>query len=250
MQIFCVKNFIIFVKIFLMQLFYNPNLTPENQFFTFDKEESKHIIRVLRKDIGNVLMVTNGNGYLFTSKITEATEKKCVVSIVNHELQPKPQNNLHIAIAPTKMNDRIEWFLEKATEIGVSEITFLHCKRSERAFINRERFEKIVIAAAKQSLQFYFPKINDFEKFDVFIKNNLDKNKCIAHCEEKQKISFKDTLNTIENTTILIGPEGDFTPQEIELAFSNNFKPVTLGKNRLRTETAGVMAAAMFAMES
>lgn len=229
-----------------MQLFYNPNLTLENQFFTFDKEESKHIIRVLRKDIGDVLMVTNGNGYLFTSKITEATEKKCVVSIVNHELQPKPQNNLHIAIAPTKMNDRIEWFLEKATEIGVTEITFLHCKRSERTLINLERFEKIVIAAAKQSLHYYFPKINDIEKLDTFIKNNKDKNKCIAHCIENQRLSFKNVVKNQLNTTILIGPEGDFTPQEIEMALSFNFIPVTLGTNRLRTETAGVMAAAIF----
>jgi 16S rRNA (uracil1498-N3)-methyltransferase len=233
-----------------MQLFYNPILTPETQFFTFDKEESKHIIRVLRKDIGDVLMVTNGNGFLFTTKISEATEKKCVVTIVSHQLMPKPNAQLHIAIAPTKMNERIEWFLEKATEIGISEITFLHCKRSERTTINFERFEKIVIAAAKQSLHYYFPKINGIEKLEIIIKKNKDAHKFIAHCEENLKISFKDTLKNQENTTILIGPEGDFTTQEIELALLHHFIPVTLGNHRLRTETAGVMATAIFAMQN
>ncbi len=233
-----------------MQLFYNPILSIDNQFFTFDKEESKHIIKVLRKDIGDVLRVTNGKGCLFTTKIIEATEKKCVVSIQNHELIPISKNQLHIAIAPTKMNDRIEWFLEKVTEIGVSEITFLQCKRSERTAINLERFEKIVIAAAKQSLQYYFPKINGLEKIETFLKNNQDEQKCIAHCLENNKISFQDTLKNQGKTTILIGPEGDFTAQEIEMALSYNFIPVTLGSNRLRTETAGVMASAVFAMQN
>ena len=245
------KNFFLtffsnFVKNIKMQLFYNPLITSENKTFTFDKEESKHIVKVLRKNIGDELLVTNGKGFLCTTKITEATEKKCVSALINLQEFPAPLQSLHIAIAPTKMNDRIEWFLEKATEIGISEVTFLYCKRSERDTINLERFEKIVIAAAKQSLQYHFPKINPFTKMDTFIKNDTATQKFIAHCEESSKTHLKDALKKAPKTTILIGPEGDFTPQEIKLALENNYTPISLGENRLRTETAGIMACAVF----
>lgn len=239
------KKFSIFVKILKMQLFYNPNLSIDSQFFTFDKEESKHIIKVLRKDINTILMVTNGKGILFTTQIIEATEKNCKVKIIDFKEFEKPKQNLHIAIAPTKLNDRIEWFLEKATEIGISEITFIQCNRSERNNINMDRFEKIVIAAAKQSLQYYFPKINSLIKLETFVKNHQSDHKYIAHCQELDKNEFKNVIKT-DNTTLLIGPEGDFTTTEIELALANKYKAVSLGNTRLRTETAGIMACAVF----
>lgn len=229
-----------------MQLFYNPLITSANKTFSFDKEESKHIVKVLRKNTGDELLVTNGKGVLFTTKITEATEKKCVSTLLNLQEFPVPKHSLHIAIAPTKMNDRIEWFLEKATEIGVSEITFLLCNRSERNSINLERYEKIVVAAAKQSLQYYFPVVNPLVKLETFVKNDNSSLKFIAHCEEDSKNHLKDSLTNSFKTTILIGPEGDFTPNEIKLALENNYIPVTLGENRLRTETAGIMACAVF----
>jgi 16S rRNA (uracil1498-N3)-methyltransferase len=229
-----------------MQLFYNPTISSNNNFLTFDKEESKHIVKVLRKDIGDILMVTNGNGGLFSTKITEATEKKCVVSIINSQVFQRPNHQLHLAISPTKMNERIEWFLEKSTEIGISEITFVLCNRSERNAINMERFEKIIVAAAKQSMQYFFPKINALIKLETFVKQENTTQKFIAHCEQDDKKHLKELLKIGEKTLILIGPEGDFTNSEIEMAIENNFQPISLGEKRLRTETAGVMSCAIF----
>lgn len=226
-----------------MQLFFNSNIKTSDTFFQFDKEESKHIIKVLRKKTGDSIHITDGNGNLFHSKITVESEKKCEVQIQTiDQFEPK-KYKLHIAIAPTKMNDRFEWFLEKATEIGVDEISPIICDHSERKVYKTDRAEKILQAAMKQSNQFFLPKINTPISFSEFIKSATDGEKFIAHCEENQKYSFKSRCQPNQNILILIGPEGDFSSKEINLALKNNFIPVSLGNTRLRTETAGVVAS-------
>jgi len=225
-----------------MQLFYNPEINTETKEFFFDKEESKHIIKVMRKKSDDILFVTNGLGYLFKTSITLASDSKCTVEIVSFEKSDKPNYRSHLAVAPTKMNDRYEWFLEKATEIGVSEITPIICDHSERKFIKTDRFDKIIQAAMKQSLHYYMPKLNEPVVFKDFIKANHDGQLFIAHCEETDKKSFKSALKTNENVTLLIGPEGDFSAKEITTALENNFVAVSLGNTRLRTETAAIVA--------
>lgn len=226
-----------------MQLFYNPDLTKDTTQITFDKIESKHIVRVLRKKEEAILHITNGKGFLFDAKIIIASDKKCIAEIIAIQEKPKPWNYyLHIAIAPTKNNDRIEWFLEKATEIGIDEITPLICNNSERRFVKLERFEKIVQSAMKQSLKFTLPKINEPVKFKEFINQDFDGNICIAHCEALEKNLLKSVIKPSERTTILIGPEGDFSSQEIIKALEKNSIPISLGESRLRTETAALVA--------
>lgn len=225
-----------------MQLFYNPDIDETTESFSFDKEESKHIIKVLRKKDSDILHVTNGQGLLFETEITLASDNKCIVSVLSIKKSPEPKFRLHLAVAPTKMNDRFEWFLEKATEIGIQEITPIICDRSERKVINLERFEKIVLSAMKQSNEMFLPKLNDAVSFKEFIKQKNQGLQFIAHCEETDKKSLKESLQPNENLTLLIGPEGDFSEKEIALALENNYKPVTLGNTRLRTETAAVVA--------
>lgn len=225
-----------------MQLFYNSTVTEETENFYFDKEESKHIVKVLRKNSGDILYVTNGLGFLFKTEIVLASDSKCSVKIIATEQAEIPKYKLHLAVAPTKMNDRYEWFLEKATEMGVTEITPIICEHSERKFIKNERFDKIILSAMKQSLQFYLPKLNEPISFKDFIKNNEDDVLLIAHCEETDKKSLKDILEPSKNMTILIGPEGDFSNKEIQMALEHKYIPVTLGKTRLRTETAAIVA--------
>ena len=224
-----------------MQLFYNPDLSEHDSQFAFNKEESKHIVKVLRKNIGDRLHITNGKGWLFTAEIVLPDIKKCNISIISKTLQPKRDYNLHLAVAPTKMNDRYEWFLEKATEIGIDSITPIFCDRSERKVIKTERFEKILQSAMKQSLNCYLPKLNNAIPFKSFIKQNFEGELYIAHCEETDRKSLKQLLQPKKQITILIGPEGDFSGKEIEQALQNKFKPVTLGETRLRTETAALV---------
>ena len=225
-----------------MQLFYNPDIDETTQTFSFDKEESKHIIKVLRKKDSDILHVTNGLGLLFETEITLASDNKCIVEVLSIQKTDKPKFRLHLAVAPTKMNDRFEWFLEKATEIGIQEITPVFCDRSERKVINKERFEKIILSAMKQSNETFLPKLNDAISFKEFIKQKNEGQQLIAHCEETDKKSLKEVLKPNENVTVLIGPEGDFSEKEIALALENNFQPVMLGNTRLRTETAAVVA--------
>lgn len=226
-----------------MQLFYNPEISEDAETFFFDREESKHIIKVLRKKEGDNLFVTNGLGFLFKTEIILASDVKCQVKIVSSEKSNPLNYTLHLAVAPTKMNDRFEWFLEKATEIGISEITPIICEHSERKIIKTDRFDKIILSAMKQSLQYYLPKLNDPISFKDFIKKQkIEGLNLIAHCEETDKKSLKSVLKPNQNVTILIGPEGDFSEKEINLALENNYIPVTLGNTRLRTETAAVVA--------
>jgi 16S rRNA (uracil1498-N3)-methyltransferase len=225
-----------------MQLFFNPNIDETTESFSFDKEESRHIIKVLRKKDADILHVTNGSGLLFETQITLASDNKCIVEVLNITNAEKPKFHLHLAVAPTKMNDRFEWFLEKATEIGIQEITPIFCDRSERKVINRDRFEKIILSAMKQCNETFLPKLNEAISFKEFIKQKQNGLQLIAHCEETDKKSLKEVLKPNQDVTILIGPEGDFSEKEIALALENNYKPVALGNTRLRTETAAVVA--------
>lgn len=225
-----------------MQLFYNPTILETTENFSFDKEESKHIIKVLRKRDTDILFVTNGFGVLFKTEITLASDTKCTVKIVSFEKAKTPKYKLHLAVAPTKMNDRYEWFLEKAAEIGISEITPIICEHSERKQIKTDRFDKILLSAMKQSNQLFLPKLNEPILFKEFIKRKNEGLQLIAHCEETDKKTLKSILKSNQNITILIGPEGDFSEKEIGLAIENNFIPVSLGNTRLRTETAAIVA--------
>ena len=225
-----------------MQLFYNPEINENTTQFSFSKEESKHIVKVLRKQIGDTMHITNGKGWLFEAEITIAGLKNCI-AVINSKTQQTPTKyNLHLAVAPTKMNDRYEWFLEKATEIGITSITPIICDHSERKVIKAERFEKILQSAMKQSLQCYLPELKEAISLKEYLKTTPEGDCFIAHCEETQKQSLKSQLRPNTTTTILIGPEGDFSTKEIELALQNNWKPVTLGETRLRTETAAIVA--------
>ena len=225
-----------------MQLFFNPNINNTETSFVFDKEESKHIIKVLRKKESDILFVTNGLGYLFKTEIALASDSKCTVNIISFEKQEEPKFNLHLVVAPTKMNERYEWFLEKATEIGVQEITPIICEHSERKIIKTDRFQKIIESAMKQSLHYYLPKFNEPILYKDFIKKEINGQKFIAHCEETDKKTLKSVVQKNQSTTILIGPEGDFSEKEIALAIENDYQPITLGKTRLRTETAAIVA--------
>ncbi|GAA3580713.1 16S rRNA (uracil(1498)-N(3))-methyltransferase [Snuella lapsa] len=225
-----------------MQLFYNPDITQNTTQFSFSKEESKHIIKVLRKSTGDTLHITNGKGWLFTAKISIPDIKNCLAIITERIEQPKRNFKLHLAVAPTKMNDRYEWFLEKATEIGIDSITPLLCDHSERKIIKVERLEKILQSAMKQSLNCYLPTLNNMVSFKDFMKQDFSGDLFIAHCEETNRKSLKQKLSPQKDVTILIGPEGDFSVKEIEMALLNKFIPVTLGKTRLRTETAAIVA--------
>ena len=222
-----------------MQLFYLDN--PEKE-IRLTAEESKHAIKVLRKKEGDMLNFTDGKGNLFIAEITIADNRKTSVRIIKSEQKPKQHNyHLHIAISPTKKMDRFEWFLEKATEIGIDEITPIICNRSERKVLKTERCNRIMLSSMKQSLKFHLPKLNEAIALKKFFKQDFNGNKYIAHCEKTEKVALKDA-ELKENTLILIGPEGDFSLNEIEIALQNTFKAVSLGTSRLRTETAGIVA--------
>jgi 16S rRNA (uracil1498-N3)-methyltransferase len=196
----------------------------------------------LRKKDSDILHVTNGLGLLFKTEITLASDNKCTVKILSIEKTEEKKYKLHLAVAPTKMNDRYEWFLEKATEIGIHEITPIICDRSERKTINTDRFEKIILSAMKQCNQMYLPILNPVVTLKDFLKTQRNGNLLIAHCEETNKKSLKSVLSPSTDYTILIGPEGDFSTKEIVLALENNYIPVSLGETRLRTETAAIVA--------
>ena len=225
-----------------MQLFYNSNLDNSFKQFYFPNEESKHIIKVLRKKEGDLLKITNGKGYLFEAEIIEANPKKCKAQIISTEKAIPRLHHLHLAVAPTKMNDRFEWFLEKATEIGINEITPILCEHSERKLIKAERLEKVLQSAMKQSLQTYLPKLNPLIPYQEFLEKTSCDLKFIAHCESTEKVELKRRVAADKDVIILIGPEGDFSSKEIESAYDKGFTPVSLGKNRLRTETAAIYA--------
>ncbi|EAR01065.1 16S rRNA (uracil(1498)-N(3))-methyltransferase [Maribacter sp. HTCC2170] len=225
-----------------MQLFYNPRLDNSASQFVFSPEESNHIIKVLRKKEDDILLITNGKGYMFEAKIILANAKKCKAQITSTTKKHRKMYWFHLVVAPTKSNDRFEWFLEKATEIGVDEITPIICDNSERKIIKPERMEKVLQSAMKQSLQAYLPKLNPAVSYKEFMGNSREGLLFIAHCDEEEKLELKRRVAPDKDVTVLIGPEGDFSRKEIESAYENGYLPVSLGRNRLRTETAAIVA--------
>ena len=225
-----------------MELFYQENIDNNQLDAVFSSEESKHIIKVLRKKNGDLISVTNGKGLQWNGEITHSHNKKVIAKKVNSILHKKKATELHIAIAPTKNIDRMEWFLEKSTEIGISQITPLICDHSERKVIKDLRMKKILIGAIKQSNQFYLPQINPICDYKSFMKKNFSEIKMIAHCREGTKKELHKIEKIQSPLLILIGPEGDFSEKEIEIARTNSFIEISLGNQRLRTETAGLFA--------
>ena len=223
-----------------MHLFYTPDISHNNE---LPEEEAQHCIRVLRLNIGDEVILTDGKGCFYKAEISAATHKRCLVTV--KESIPQPPLTLcriHIAMAPTKNMDRNEWFAEKATEIGIDQLSFLCCRFSERKVIKTERIEKILVSAMKQSLKAYLPKLNEMMEFDKFIAQDFKGQKFIAHCYEGAKPQLKHILKPGKDAIVLIGPEGDFSEEEVEKAINNGFIPVRLGRSRLRTETAALVA--------
>ena len=226
-----------------MQLFYYPNSTENDTTIILGKEESNHIIKVNRKQEGDLINITNGKGCLFTTEISLASSSKCQLKIIKVTKQEPLNYKLHLAVAPTKMSERYEWFLEKATEIGIHQITPIICNQSERRIIKTDRFQKIIESAMKQSLHYFMPILNEPIAFSEFVKQNFSGQKFIAHCEsDLDKKSLKSAISANQDVTIMIGPEGDFSKTEITDALKHNFQPISLGQTRLRTETAAVVA--------
>lgn len=226
-----------------MQLFYTPEIHSGHQTFLLNEDESKHAVRVLRKTVGDRLHLVDGNGGLYTTIITDAHPKRTALKILdvslNHDARPY---HLHLAVAPTKSVDRMEWLLEKATEVGIDEITPLICTHSERKQLKTERLRKVLVAAMKQSLKAFLPVLNEPVTFDDFIAGSFPNKRFIAHCAAGDKQYISDVLKPRETALVLIGPEGDFSPDEIERALAAGFTPTTLGNTRLRTETAALTA--------
>ena len=228
-----------------MQLFFQQGIIPPT--INLEPEESKHLTRVLRKSEGDIVHITDGEGNLYECRLTDANPKKSVLQVISSERIPADDFHIHLAIAPTKSPDRMEWMIEKITEIGFHELTLLSTMNSERSFLKTERLHKKMISACKQSLKFHTPKINQTIDFKELIDNPVfgEYQKLIAYVDENHDHHLMDLAKPKGNYLILIGPEGDFDPKEIELALSKGFKPVSLGKSRLRTETAGLAAVQM-----
>lgn len=225
-----------------MQLFYQPDL-PDT--LHLPEEEAKHCTRVLRHQPGDIIHITDGRGRLFEARLTTDKPKLASFELLQQlRSQTAKAYHIHIAIAPTKNSDRLEWFMEKAMEFGIDEISLLHCRNSERVKLNPERLHKKAVSAMKQSLNLQMPRINELIKFPAFIeKLEGDSTDCfIAYMDESIPRHLKDAAQKDRPVCVLIGPEGDFAPDEIDLALKAGFKPVSLGKSRLRTETAGIAA--------
>lgn len=206
-------------------------------------EEGQHCIKVLRKKEGDEILLTDGKGFFYDAAIIQANPKHCIVDILNTIEQPKGWNfNLQIAFAPTKNIDRIEWFAEKATEIGIDGFMPILCKHSERKEIKPQRIEKILVSAMKQSQKALLPQLNEMQPFSQFVKQDFNGQKFIAHCYPHEKVLLKDIYQKGQNALILIGPEGDFSEEEVKEAIVNGFQPISLGESRLRTETAALVA--------
>lgn len=230
-----------------LPFFYIESFDASQQLITLNEETSKHVVQVLRMQAGEQLNLTDGNGSLLTAAITDAHKKHCTVQIQSQKHSPQAARKITIAVSLIKNTSRFEWFLEKATEIGVTEIIPLLCERTERQHFRFDRMKGIVISAMLQSQQTWLPVLHEPVKFEnlkmMQFENAL---KLIAHCEETEKNSFSNfQIDQFDNSIILIGPEGDFTNAEIESVLQQNYIPVTLGETRLRTETAAVVAATL-----
>ena len=223
-----------------MHVFYTPEIALRAE---LPEEEAAHAVRVLRLQPGDEVTLTDGKGNFFRAEISTATNKRCLLNILETLPQsPLWKGHLHIAMAPTKNMDRTEWFTEKATEIGFDELTFLNCRFSERKVIKTERIHKILVSAIKQSLKAKLPILNEMIDFNKFIEQPFKGQKFIAHCHEGEKQLLKDIMIPGEDALVLIGPEGDFSTEEVKKAEEKGFIPISLGKSRLRTETAALVA--------
>ena len=223
-----------------MHVFYTPDIQNRAE---LPAEEAAHAVRVLRLQAGDEVTLTDGKGNFYRAEISVASNKRCLVNILETQPQePLWQGHLHIAMAPTKNMDRTEWFAEKATEIGFDELTFLNCRFSERKVIKTERIQKILVSAIKQSLKARLPRLNEMTDFNKFVRQPFNGQKFIAHCYEGEKPLLKDILKQGEDALVLIGPEGDFSEEEVKTAVAQGFQPVSLGRSRLLTETAALVA--------
>lgn len=223
-----------------MHLFYTPDISGNE--YIMSPDESKHCVRVLRLQKDDVVQLIDGHGGLFEAVIVSADPKRTQLKIIYESREYQKRNHyLHIAVAPTKNIERLEWFLEKATEIGIDEITPIICERSERREVKNDRLDRVITSAVKQSLKAYHPKLNEAIKYKDFVKQ-VSGECYIAHCMEGEKSQLKDLIHLHGAYTVLIGPEGDFTPNELETALSRQCMPISLGTSRLRTETAALEA--------
>jgi 16S rRNA (uracil1498-N3)-methyltransferase len=228
-----------------MNIFFTPDI--ENTSY-LSEEESSHAVRVLRMKAGDKIFSIDGKGGFYELEIINPHQKHCEIKVISKKNGFNKRNHyLHIAIAPTKNIERLEWFLEKATEIGIDEITPVICRFSERKNIKEERLEKVIVSAVKQSLKAHLPKLNKLCSFNEFvvsqqIADQACSEKYIAHCHDDDKTLLKNAYSKGNSAVVLIGPEGDFSKEEVETALINNFKPISLGNSRLRTETAGLVA--------
>ncbi|MFN6947287.1 MAG: 16S rRNA (uracil(1498)-N(3))-methyltransferase [Cytophagaceae bacterium] len=223
-----------------MQVFYSSDISGELN--TLSEEESKHCINVLRHKKDDVISVTDGKGNLYKAKIEEAHPKRCAFSVLEKTTSLEKSYSIHIGFSPTKNIDRTEWFLEKCIELGVDKVSFLLCHHSERKHINPERLQRLAISALKQSLNLRLPELSDMSSFQDFIHSFSGENGFIAYVDQENNKHLFNEAPKSSNYTILIGPEGDFSPEEVKMALHKGFKAVSLGKSRLRTETAGVVA--------
>jgi 16S rRNA (uracil1498-N3)-methyltransferase len=226
-----------------LPFFFAEDLSAEDQLI-LPEETSKHCIQVLRMQAGEQMILTDGKGKLLTTTILNPDRKHCVVKVNASAYENQSNTKVTIAMSLLKNTSRFEWFLEKATEIGISEITPLICKRTEKQYFRLDRMQQIVVSAMLQSQQSWLPILREPTSFDKIIAGKVYTTQLIAHCEEDKKQEIID-IKTTDDTIILIGPEGDFTVDEIQLALQNNYTPVSLGATRLRTETAGVVAAVL-----
>ena len=235
-----------------VRFFYVPDASSVNE---LPEEEAQHVVRVLRMEMGDEMMLMDGQGTFYRAIVTEATKKRCLFRI--EETLPQERQwlpHLHLAMAPTKNMDRTEWFAEKATEIGFDELTFLCCRWSERTVIKTERIEKILVSAMKQSHKAWKPVLNGMTDFKAFLQeidtrektSGMKMQKFICHCYEEEglgeKVALKDAIKGGEDVLVMVGPEGDFSIEEVKMAESMGFQSVSLGKSRLRTETAALVA--------
>ncbi|MBL3655288.1 16S rRNA (uracil(1498)-N(3))-methyltransferase [Fulvivirga sediminis] len=223
-----------------MPLFYQPNVTSGEHFL--DGEESRHCVKVLRHSNGDAIEIIDGDGSKYTAVITNANHKKCEFNITEAIKKQHPPHYIHLAISPTKNMDRMEWLIEKIVEIGVQEVSFILCKNSERRVLKIDRLIKKAISAMKQSGQFYLPKIHELNSFDKFISDSVQEEKFIAYVDKSNQSFLHKAASAKSNYCILIGPEGDFTKEELQAAFDHQFNMVSLGPSTLRTETAGLAA--------
>ncbi|GAB2696135.1 16S rRNA (uracil(1498)-N(3))-methyltransferase [Mucilaginibacter koreensis] len=227
-----------------MQLFYTPDIIPDAVFYQLNEEESKHGVRVLRLQTGDELQLIDGKGNLYHAIITDAHPKRTQLRILSVQAEFQKRNHhLHIAVAPTKNIERLEWFLEKATEMGVDEVSLIITQRSERREAKTDRLNKIITSAVKQSVKAYHPQLNEPVAFSKFITKPFESQKFIAHClPGEEKCTLQQLAQLHGRYLILIGPEGDFNEQEIDQALQAGYQPITLGESRLRTETAALAA--------